>query len=73
MYTNSFETWLVACADPEYLSGSGSGGGPENLLVINVSHRGSCGPPSRSNWTQGVQLPPEGVRTSFSKEPYNNM
>ena len=33
-------------------------GGPDNVmfLVINIFHRGSYKPPSRSNWTQGVQL-----------------
>ena len=32
------------------------GGGAENILVINVFHRGSYGPHSRSNWTRGIQL-----------------
>ena len=49
------------------------GEGPENLLVISVSLRGPCGPPSRSDWNRGVQLLLEGTRTSFSKEPYSNM
>ena len=40
---------------------------------INVFHRWPYAPPSRSNWTQGVQLLPEGVCTRFSKESYSHL
>ena len=37
-----------------------SGVSTKNSFVINVFDRGSYGPPSRSNWTPGVQLLLEG-------------
>ena len=40
----------------------------KTFLFIIVFHRGRYEPPSRSNWTQGVQLLLEGVHTSISKE-----
>ena len=51
-------------------------GGPENFflfLVIIAFHKGPYGPPSRSNWTQKVQLLLKGFRTSISKETYCNL
>ena len=46
----------------------GGGGGPENIFVINISHRGPNGPPSRSNWTKGVQLLLEGSVPVFLRK-----
>ena len=53
--------------DPENLVSEG----PDNVVlkVTNVFHRVTYGPPSRSNWPQGVQMFLEGVpyHTRISK------
>ena len=65
---------MYTCADPKSsnvcvcVCVGGGGGGPDNVFffVKNVFHREPYGPPSRSNWTQGVQLLFEGC-------PYQNL
>ena len=50
----------------------GGRGCPDNVfLVIYVLHKGPYEPPSRSNGTLRVGLLLEGVRTSISRESYN--
>ena len=47
----------------------GGGGGLDNVIfVINVFHRGLCGPPSRSNWTRGPIASREGPVPVFLRK-----
>ena len=39
------------------------------VIKVNVFLRGLYGPPSRSNWTQGVQLLEKGSVTEFLRKP----
>ena len=45
----------------------------KTIFGHHVYYRGSYGPPSRSNWTQGVQLLLEGGPYQFSNETYSNL
>ena len=70
-----------SCADPKKTIAKGGSGWSLQyflsfilscfnlLLFINVFHRGSYGPPSRSSWNPGVQLLLEVVCTSILRKP----